>query len=219
MLNIYKTIFDFGESETEIKKSKFIGYAKPIYTEEEALDFIQNIKEKHKSATHNVWAYTLGLDMNIQRYSDDGEPKGSAGIPTLEVIKKEEIKNVVVVVTRYFGGIKLGASGLIRAYTEGAKIGLHSAKIISKIPHKRFKITLDYNLIGKAENEFRNKNIIIREILYTDSVTFILFLKLEEINSTKEFCLEISNGNAIIIEDEEFYLSLFEDEFLDIDKF
>ena len=102
-MSSYKTLHDFGSDEIIIEKSTFIGYAKPIKTEEEAVEFVNEIKKKHKDATHNVWAYTVGPTMNIQRYSDDGEPQGTAGIPTLEVIKKEDLRDVVVVVTRYFG--------------------------------------------------------------------------------------------------------------------
>ena len=114
-MSTYKTLHEFGMDEIIIEKSTFIGYAKPIKTEEEAIEFVNEIKKKHKDATHNVWAYTVGKTMNIQRYSDDGEPQGTAGIPTLEVIKKEDLRDVVVVVTRYFGGVKLGAGGLVRA--------------------------------------------------------------------------------------------------------
>lgn len=120
-MNSYRTIYEYGCDEFTEERSRFIGYAKPINSEEEAVEFVDEIKKKHKDATHNVWAYTVGPTMNIQRYSDDGEPQGTAGIPALEVIKKEDLRDVVVVITRYFGGIKLGAGGLVRAYTRGAK--------------------------------------------------------------------------------------------------
>ena len=99
-MSTYKTLHEYGMDEIIIEKSTFIGYAKPIKTEEEAIEFINEIKKKHKDATHNVWAYTVGKTMNIQRYSDDGEPQGTAGFPTLEVIIKEDLRDVVVVVTR-----------------------------------------------------------------------------------------------------------------------
>src|SRR5699024_6483666 len=156
--NMYKTLHEFGMDEIIIEKSKFIGYAKPIKTEEEAIEFINEIKKKHKDATHNVWAYTLGKSMNIQRYSDDGEPQGTAGIPTLEVIKKEDLRDVVVVVTRYFGGVKLGAGGLVRAYTKGAKVGIDAGKVVSKVLYKDVRIKIDYNQHGKDQNEIMNMN-------------------------------------------------------------
>ena len=117
----YKTLHKFGVDEYIVEKSTFIGYAKPIKTEEEAIEFINEIKKKHKDATHNVWAYTVGENMNIQRYSDDGEPQGTAGIPTLEVIKKEDLRDVVVVVTRYFGGIKLRSRRTCSCLYKGGK--------------------------------------------------------------------------------------------------
>lgn len=104
----YRTTFSYGEDEVIINKSRFIGYSMPINDEEEALDFIETIQQKHRDATHNVYAYVVGENSNIQRFSDDGEPSGTAGIPVLEVIKKEDLRNIVIVVTRYFGGIKLG---------------------------------------------------------------------------------------------------------------
>lgn len=146
MDNVYRTIHKYGQEEIIINKSRFIGYAKPIESEQEALDFIECIKSKHRDATHNVYAYVYGENSNIQRFSDDGEPSGTAGIPTLEVIKKEDLRNVVVVVTRYFGGIKLGTGGLIRAYTKGAKIGLESGIIIEKVLHHKLKIRIEYTL-------------------------------------------------------------------------
>src|SRR5690606_30234976 len=121
---------------------RFIGYAMPVETEDEAVKFIEEIKTKHRDATHNVYAYVLGEDNNIQRYSDDGEPSGTAGIPALEVIKKEDLRNVAVVVTRYFGGKKLGTGGLIRAYTRGAKIGLEAGIIIDKILFRKVKVRI-----------------------------------------------------------------------------
>ena len=132
-MQTYKTLHEYGKDEYIVEKSVFIGHAKPVTSEEEARAFIDEMKAKYKDATHNVWAYTIGQSMNIQRYSDDGEPQGTAGIPTLELIKKEDLRDVVVVVTRYFGGVKLGAGGLVRAYTKGAKIGLEAAKIKCKI--------------------------------------------------------------------------------------
>ena len=174
-MKTYKTLHGFGSDEYIVEKSTFIGYAKPIKSEEEAVEFINEIKKKHKDATHNVWAYTVGETMNIQRYSDDGEPQGTAGIPTLEVIKKEDLRDVVVVVTRYFGGIKLGAGGLVRAYTKGAKVGIEAAQIIEKVKYKEVGITIDYNQIGKVQNEIMNMGYTIKDTLYTDKVQIIVY--------------------------------------------
>ncbi|WP_373599644.1 YigZ family protein [Paraclostridium bifermentans] len=204
---MYKTLHEFGMDEIIIEKSTFIGYAKPIKTEEEAVEFINEIKKKHKDATHNVWAYTVGKSMNIQRYSDDGEPQGTAGIPTLEVIKKEDLRDVVVVVTRYFGGVKLGAGGLVRAYTKGAKIGLESAKIIEKVMYQEIKIKIDYNQLGKVQNEIMNMGYFIKDTIYEDNVEIIVYSRKNEMDNLIEKITNITSATANITLGEEFYLS------------
>jgi len=206
-MSSYKTLHDFGMDEIIIEKSTFIGYAKPIKTEEEAVEFVNEIKKKHKDATHNVWAYTVGPTMNIQRYSDDGEPQGTAGIPTLEVIKKEDLRDVVVVVTRYFGGVKLGAGGLVRAYTKGAKVGLEAAKIIEKVKYKEVKIKVDYNQLGKIQNEIMNLGYFIKDTIYTDEVEIIVYSKLENVEALTARMIDITSATANITLGEEFYLS------------
>ena len=206
-MNTYKTLHEFGMDETIIEKSTFIGYAKPIKTEEEAIEFINEIKKKHKDATHNVWAYTVGKTMNIQRYSDDGEPQGTAGIPTLEVIKKEDLRDVVVVVTRYFGGVKLGAGGLVRAYTKGAKIGIDAAKVIEKVMYKEVRIKIDYNQLGKVQNEIMNMNYFVKDTIYEDNVEIIVYSRLEEVKVLTDKMIDITSATAEIKLGEEFYLS------------
>jgi len=206
-MSSYKTLHDFGTDEIIIEKSTFIGYAKPIKTEEEAVEFVNEIKKKHKDATHNVWAYTVGPTMNIQRYSDDGEPQGTAGIPTLEVIKKEDLRDVVIVVTRYFGGVKLGAGGLVRAYTKGAKVGLEAAKIIEKVKYKEVKIKVDYNQLGKIQNEIMNLGYFIKDTIYTDEVEIIVYSKLENVEALTARMIDITSATANITLGEEFYLS------------
>ncbi|CEQ25003.1 IMPACT domain-containing protein [[Clostridium] sordellii] len=204
---MYKTLHEFGVDEIIIEKSTFIGYAKPISTEEAAVEFINEIKKKHKDATHNVWAYTVGQNMNIQRYSDDGEPQGTAGIPTLEVIKKEDLRDVVVVVTRYFGGIKLGAGGLVRAYTKGAKIGLEAAKIIEKVNYQEVKIKIDYNQLGKVQNEIMNMGYFIKDTIYEDNVEIIVYSKQDKLEEIIDKITDITSATANIVLGEEFYLS------------
>ncbi|CEO35237.1 YigZ family protein [Paraclostridium sordellii] len=204
---MYKTLHEFGVDEIIIEKSTFIGYAKPISTEEEAVEFINEIKKKHKDATHNVWAYTVGQNMNIQRYSDDGEPQGTAGIPTLEVIKKEDLRDVVVVVTRYFGGIKLGTGGLVRAYTKGAKIGLEAAKIIEKVNYQEVKIKIDYNQLGKVQNEIMNMGYFIKDTIYEDNVEIIVYSKQDKLEEIINKITDITSATANIVLGEEFYLS------------
>ncbi|AVD35945.1 YigZ family protein [Clostridioides difficile] len=203
----YRTLHEFGTDEITIEKSVFIGYAKPIKSEEEALEFINEIKKKHKDATHNVWAYTVGKNMNIQRYSDDGEPQGTAGIPTLEVIKKEDLRDVVVVVTRYFGGTKLGAGGLVRAYTKGAKLGLESGKIIYKVMYQEVKVKIDYTQLGKVQNELMNLGYFIKDTIYEDNVEIVVYSRLEDVDKLSEKMIDITSGTGKIVLGEEFYLS------------
>jgi uncharacterized YigZ family protein len=203
----YKTLHEYGMNEVEIERSRFIGYAKPVKSEEEAIEFVNEIKKKHKDATHNVWAYTVGENMNIQRYSDDGEPQGTAGIPSLEVIKKEDLRDVVVVVTRYFGGVKLGAGGLVRAYTKGAKIGLEAGKIIDKVLYQEVKIGLDYTLLGRVQNEIMNLGFYIKDIVYEDNVNILVYSKLEDVDRFTTKIVDITSDKCEIVLGEEFFLS------------
>ncbi|MDD7182136.1 MAG: YigZ family protein [Peptostreptococcus porci] len=207
-MDFFRTLHSYGSDEYIVEKSKFIGHAKPVQTEEEARMFVEEIKQKYKDATHNVWAYTIGQNMNIQRYSDDGEPQGTAGIPTLELIKKEDLRNVVVVVTRYFGGIKLGAGGLVRAYTKGAKLGLDAAKIVEKRPFVSVEIEIEYTLLGKIQNELSNNNYFVKEIEYADKVKINVFCESEKTEGLNKMILELTNANAKVSFGDEFYLSV-----------
>ena len=206
-MSSYKTLHKFGVDEYIIEKSTFIGYAKPIKTEEEAIEFVNEIKKKHKDATHNVWAYTVGENMNIQRYSDDGEPQGTAGIPTLEVIKKEDLRDVVVVVTRYFGGVKLGAGGLVRAYTKGAKIGIEAGIVIEKVKYTEVKIKIEYTQLGKIQNEIMNLGFTVKDTLYSEDVEIIVYSKVEDAESLKDKMIDITSGTADVSFGDEYYLS------------
>ena len=203
----YKTLHKFGVDEYIVEKSTFIGYAKPIKTEEEAIEFINEIKKKHKDATHNVWAYTIGENMNIQRYSDDGEPQGTAGIPTLEVIKKEDLRDVVVVVTRYFGGIKLGAGGLVRAYTKGAKVGIEAGIVIEKVKYSEVKIKIEYTQLGRIQNEIMNLGFKVKDTIYSEDVELIVYVRNEEAQPLMDRIIDITSGTADVSLGEEYYLS------------
>lgn len=145
----YRTIKYTSCDEYIIKRSRFIGYAKPVATQEQAMEFINSIKSKHWDATHNVYAYVL-RDGQTRRYSDDGEPQGTAGVPVLDVLLKEELADCAVVVTRYFGGIMLGAGGLVRAYSHSAKIAVDACKIISMSLCVNAKFSCDYTFYGRV---------------------------------------------------------------------
>ncbi|WAW15226.1 YigZ family protein [Peptostreptococcus equinus] len=211
----YRTVHETGHDTYIIEKSEFIGHAKPVSTEDEAKEFIDQIKSQYKDATHNVWAYVIGQNMNIQRYSDDGEPQGTAGIPTLEIIKKENLCDVVVVVTRYFGGVKLGAGGLVRAYTKGAKIGLEAAKMVDKELFVQVDINIDYTLLGKFQNELTNKDYYVKQIVYEENVKIIVYCQLARLDELSSLLTEISNGKAIIKQKDEFYLSVQDGKIID----
>lgn len=204
----YRTINKNGVDEIVIKKSRFIGYSMPVETEEEALAFIQGIKTKHWNATHNCHAYIIGVNKEIQRYNDDGEPSGTAGIPILEVIKKEDLTNVAVVVTRYYGGIMLGAGGLVRAYTQGAKIGLESGIIVDRIPFYSISISFDYSLIGKIQNELLNKGYIIKATEYNERVDMIILVTQTQKPHLVNLITDITSGQGIITQGDMEYLSL-----------
>lgn len=194
MKDVYRTIKDYGEGEIIINKSRFIGYASPIESEEQALDFIEMIKTKHRDATHNVYAYVFGEDSNIQRFNDDGEPSGTAGIPVLEVIKKEDLRNVVVVATRYFGGVKLGGGGLIRAYTKTAKIGLEAGGIVDMTIHTRLKITIPYTLFGKFENFLMTSGYRSEDMVYKEDVEIYIYVMNSNLESFTKEVMNLTNG-------------------------
>lgn len=207
MTEALRTIMNSSSDEIIIEKSRFIGYATPVTTEEEALQFIKNIKSKHWDANHNVHGYIIGNKMEIQRYSDDGEPSGTAGIPVLEVLKKEDLRNVVVVVTRYFGGIKLGAGGLVRAYTKGAKIALDAAGIITKRRYQLLSIKIDYTLLGKLQNEIIQQNYYIGEVEYLDNVVIKVYIKETDVEDFKEKVIDWTNGRCDILEGSVDYIT------------
>ncbi len=170
VLKQYRTIGGFGSHELEINKSRFIAYVIRAESEEEAQAFIVGIKKKHWDATHNCSAYVLGESDQVQKTDDDGEPSGTAGRPILEAIKKAQVKDAAIVVTRYFGGIKLGAGGLIRAYGKSAVAGLKAAGLIERKLHSILAAEFDYTFLGKVENELRSNQYIIDSINYTDKV-------------------------------------------------
>jgi uncharacterized YigZ family protein len=173
VLQSYMTVQQANQAEIVIKRSRFIGHAKPVESEEEAIAFVEEIRKQHSDATHNCYAYMIGERDQVQKQSDAGEPSGTAGKPILEVIKNRHLKNVVVVVTRYYGGIMLGAGGLVRAYTDGAVAGIDAAVPVWKKLHQEVRIEADYTWHGKIEHELRTSNTLIKETRFTDQVVVI----------------------------------------------
>ena len=199
----YITIRNFGEDSFEEKKSEFIGYAKRVENEEDAKAFVAEIKNKHKQARHNCWAYVIGQNMGIQRYSDDGEPQGTAGIPILEVMKKSGITDCAVVVTRYFGGVLLGAGGLTRAYTKGASIAVKNAGVVEKVEGLKVSGTIDYDLFGKIQYICAQNNWHIEDTEYTDSVTIHILTEKDKVEEIENEFINSTNGKIVIKKSEE----------------
>lgn len=176
-MHIYKTTAENGTASYEIQKSRFIAYTSHVETEAEARDFVTAIKKKHFDARHNCSAWVLGADSSQQKSNDDGEPGGTAGNPILEAIKQHGLTNVVVVVTRYFGGIKLGAGGLIRAYSHTASLGLEATPCLEVKPFCLMEAEMDYTLLGTVENWIRNEELRTGETAYLDKVTVRLLVE------------------------------------------
>lgn len=194
----YITVKLSGESEIVIQKSRFLSYVKRVETEEEAISFIQDIKKMHHTATHNCSAYIIGEHDQIQKANDDGEPSGTAGFPMLEVLKKQGLKDTAVVVTRYFGGIKLGGGGLIRAYGRATTEGIAATGVVERKLHQLMKVSIDYTWLGKVENEARQSPYPLEEIIYEEDVSLLLNVPVDKTEDFTDWMKELTNGQAII---------------------
>lgn len=200
----YKTIFEKAEATFVEKRSEFIGYIAPCKTNDEAIEFINNIKARHRKATHNVYAYVL-RDNNITRYSDDGEPQGTAGVPVLDVILKEELTDVCVVVTRYFGGILLGGGGLVRAYTHSCKLAIESATIMQMYNCFELSISCDYNMYGKINHLLEEFDVMIVKTEFSEYVSIKLNIKSELCDKLINEIVDLTNAKATIVKSQEFF--------------
>ena len=195
----FKTIFD-GEiftAEYEIKKSIFLSAVKHVETEEYAREFLQEMKKKYFDATHNCSAWILGENGDKQKSNDDGEPGGTAGNPILDAIKKNELTNIAVVVTRYFGGIKLGAGGLIRAYSHTAALGIANSKIVQMTTFQKIAVTLEYPFLAQVEKFLRNKKIRVENSEYAVDVTINILIEPEGVESFLEDLTELTAANFL----------------------
>ncbi|MFE3972672.1 MULTISPECIES: YigZ family protein [unclassified Peribacillus] len=206
MLTQYLTVTGRGEHEIVIEKSRFISHIARVETEEAAQAFIQEIKKKHKDATHNCSAYMIGEQNQIQKALDDGEPSGTAGVPILEVLKKKELKDTAVVVTRYFGGIKLGAGGLIRAYSKATSEGINATGVVIRNLMRVISTTVDYTWLGKLENELRSSIYQIKEIKYLEQVDIQVYVEEKQKEAYTAWMTELTNGQGQITEGEMLYL-------------
>lgn len=170
-MNGYKTIRKEATDSFVEKRSKFIAYAFPVTTEEEALAHLEEIRKKHWDATHNVYAYVL-REGQTARYSDDGEPGGTGGVPMLEVIRKEGLTDLLLIATRYFGGVLLGAGGLVRAYTKTAKLGIDAAGVLERRECRLVRVTVPYHHVGRIQKDLEKLDVILSDTAYAEEVTF-----------------------------------------------
>lgn len=210
MLEQYKTVYEGGEGEIVEKKSRFIATVRPVESEEEALKFLEEMKKKYWDARHNCFVYSIGMNREFTRCSDGGEPSGTAGRPMLDVILGEDIYNVAVVVTRYFGGVLLGTGGLVRAYSKAVQEGLAASRVILKKKGISMKITTDYTGIGKIQYIAGERKLPILDSEYTEKVMMKLLVPVQNVESVQKAITEGTNGRAVIEKDQELYYALLD---------
>ena len=194
----FRTIKEDGQVQEEIKKSRFICHAKRVYSEEEAHDFITAIKKEHYKATHNCSAFIIGERSEIKRTSDDGEPSGTAGVPMLGVLENHNLTNVCVVVTRYFGGIKLGAGGLIRAYAGSVALAVKEIGIIEIKEQAGIAIQMSYGQYQEYSNFLKEHNLMELDTNFTDQVDTMIYVNKEEKENIKAALVEFFNGKVTL---------------------
>ena len=195
----YKTIARRCEARFIEKKSEFIGYLCPVQTEEQAVAFIEEIRAMHRKATHNCYAYIL-RENNAARHSDDGEPGGTAGVPIYEVLRKEGLTDVCCVVTRYFGGVLLGAGGLVRAYTKGAKDAVDAAQIKCMAEAVKLAVTVDYGLYGRLAQVFADFDARVEDERFADNVRIVLHIRAENSQKLTDKLVDVCNGAGSVEE-------------------
>ena len=204
-MNSYKTVKSFASDELVEKRSRFIGYCKPVKTEAEAIEFINKIKKEHWDARHNVYAYSL-REGNVRRYSDDGEPSGTAGMPVLEVLTKSEITDAVIVVTRYFGGILLGTGGLVRAYSAAAKLGVEAAGVVAMQVCLECSAVCSYNQYGKLNTLIIEEGGFVDDCVFSDNVELKFHIPTELLGIfEKEFADATAGEVKIDVKNEKFF--------------
>jgi len=204
----YKTVKQYGEGEIEEKKSRFLGKIKPVETEEEAVAFIESIKKQYWDARHNCYAFIIGEHSESIRCSDDGEPSGTAGKPMLEVLQNNGLKNVVAVVTRYFGGTLLGTGGLVRAYTQATQAALEEAQIATMTLMSVLTVQTDYNAIGKIKYMFAQADTLIMGEEYGLDVAVTIAVPVAEKEAMQKKIIEATNGKATIEEKEQIFMAV-----------
>ncbi|MDP4120292.1 MAG: YigZ family protein [Bacillota bacterium] len=201
----YKTVLQFSEQELIEKHSRFISSSAPVHTQDEALSFLSNVKHKYPDAKHHVYAYCLFKD-GRKRFSDDGEPSGTAGKPVLDVIEKNEIYDVIVVVTRYFGGVLLGTGGLVHAYSHSAKLAVEASKIVTMRLCSVAEIACDYGQYQGFERILKENRAVIDAVDFTENVKILFHLALNELENVNRQLMESSGGKVQAIAQREEFL-------------
>ena len=201
----YKTLMKRAEDEFIVNKSRFIGHGKPVESEEEALEFLREMRETYKDASHNCYAYIVGANMGVMRYSDDGEPGGTAGMPIIEVMKNRGVTNACVGVTRYFGGVLLGAGGLVRAYTQGAVCAINACGVGVMHPTARYLMDVPYPLLSRVEYFFKSAPVSIEAKDFSDVITFTFLVKVEDEAALLDSLTQLSEGKLEPMRFEEIY--------------
>jgi len=205
-LKPYKTLIRPGEDEFVVNKSRFIGHGCPCQTQEQALDFLSRMRTEYRDATHNCYAYIIGPNMGVMRYSDDGEPGGTAGMPIIEVMKARGVTNAAVVVTRYFGGVLLGAGGLVRAYTQGAVAALNACGVGVMHPTARYLMEIGYPMLNRIDFFLKDAPVNIEEKSFTDVITYTLTVRCSDEAGFLARLRDMSEGTVEPLRCEEVYM-------------
>ena len=205
MMKTYKTLLKAASDEVVINKSRFIGHAAPVKTAEEALDFLGRIRSQYRDASHNCYAYIIGQNAGIMRYSDDGEPGGTAGMPIIEVMKARGVVDCAVVVTRYFGGVLLGAGGLVRAYSHTCALALNAAQVCEMHPTEKWLFAVAYPLWDKVQHTLRALPVRQEGVEFTTSVAFELSMKAADSQTVQAELTRITDGRIEGLLEEESY--------------
>ncbi len=206
-LKPYKTLIRRASDQFVVNKSRFIGYGCPCESEEAALAFLAEIRAKHRDATHNCYAYIIGPNMGVMRYSDDGEPGGTAGMPIIEVMKARGVTNCAVVVTRYFGGVLLGAGGLVRAYSQGAAAAVNACGVGVMHPTARYLIEIPYPLLSRVDYFLAAEPVIVEEKSFGAAVTYTLVVRAADEDGFIARLIDLSEGKLEPLRAEEVYLA------------
>ncbi|MFB8244981.1 YigZ family protein [Streptomyces sp. NPDC055952] len=205
MQDEYRTVARAGVHETEVNRSRFLCALAPAATEQEAQEFIAAVRKEHADANHNCWAYVIGADASVQKAGDDGEPGGTAGVPMLQMLLRRDMRYVVAVVTRYFGGVKLGAGGLIRAYGGAVGEALDAVGTRTRRRYRLATVTVDHQRAGKLENDLRTTGREVRGVRYAEDVALEIALPDAELDAFRAWLADVTSGTARLEEGGEAY--------------